>query len=1159
MKIRPRFVAPLALAAALCLATPIVAADWSGATGLQPRPAVPQALPAPGWPAEWAGPTEVACVTLSADWPTEPPDERVSLFFNRDFGTVNPAVYRATFEAPAAVKLAAVKVAGKFSSKYPGLILLVNGQMAYEGKAAAVADVTPLLQPGRNTLVVSGSAESTSVGLLLIAGDDALSSPALQFKVQKIKPLRIHELEPYVQAGFDDSSWHPVKTEPSDALTLSEACRAHADARMAALAGRADDDIWRLGLLADKGISIVDWRSAGWAGADRIDPEIRALARQIAGQLEVAKTNLAQYKSGTVTDLAGLRQLAPTIRAAVDLANAAEALSLYPRVADAAAHLAAVTPLAAPSLAEQVPDLAAPLASAKNDLQAAQYGQALATLARAYRAYGDFKAALEDAAGVPVNDLNEALFNRLGWVDVPEMLDTVTDAWGARFNPLTVSWKMNLAGKWRFRLDPQNIGLKEAYHTFGLNDVSYRWQEIEVPGAWEKQGVQGNNPNHPADNPYVQNDRTDGPYNGYAWYRIQIQVPAEWAGNDLVLHGERVDDYDWAYFNDKEIGKTDNTTQRWWVTPRDYRIPKELVNFGGLNVIVWRIYDQADQGGLLGDVELRCPALQQEYENRPKVERPRTTVFTSPLSAAALLTAGDEELMMAGWDGRGVPGPTHVILPLADGPKALPAADGVLYDAQRDGELSANWMLAWIAGQQGANERPILAVFENKPLRIALKAGQRGVDQLTVRFAQAGARTTVARPFRQADAWASGADVSPEVLAKVRFWSRAMLAIPVAFSEFSRQVEPWVLEVTDRYHYLTLRDAWGTEPLKTAPVPPLYAYALKTKLAGVAAPARAEPLGYAVDRWGEQLAVIGDEQVTYAVPLSKLRQNFGFTSFCFSGGDVGVPGNDREVEILTQIGVNSFRPQHNFRGEKADRLVQDCRRYGLNHTFNSDNRLGVLRGNPKTVEEITDAFVTHYAELAQAYKDLPEPDVSYDIINEPANMSPEIYNPAVAKITQAIREHDTTHLIYVETPFSYANVMQFVNLQATGDPLTVYSFHDYDYRLPARWPHAEADKRSIVRQWMPAFQFMVDNDAVLHLGEYGGFNKQQYTNPCAITLLNDFFDLFNQFGMHHHYYSNRGTVERRVDQSLRESFVQAAYRREAQRGIVNYYWLRNRP
>jgi len=78
----------------------------------------------------------------------------------------------------------------------------------------------------------------------------------------------------------------------------------------------------------------------------------------------------------------------------------------------------------------------------------------------------------------------------------------------------------------------------------------------------------------------------------------------------------------------------------------------------------------------------------------------------------------------------------------------------------------------------------------------------------------------------------------------------------------------------------------------------------------------------------------------------------------------------------------------------------------------------------------------------------------------------------------------------------------------------------------------------------------------MHCGEYGGFHGPTDDLLCQRTLLNDFLRLFDQFGMHHHYYTGRGVYQRLLDGSLRASNVVREFRRYARRPDLNLYYAR---
>jgi len=981
-------------------------------------------------------------------------------------------------------------------------------------------ELTHLLRPGRNVLIVSTTPDGFSLegGIRYEGGRvQRFASSLGDWRVQKFAPLTMLEYEPCMRPDFDDSKWFSVRKSDRQPVTAPDRqvwllCQRLGSKRMQHLDNEAH---WRLKLLAEKGIAIVDWEAHGWAGADRLPAAVR----------HAAMADL--FADG---DYHGL----------------AEALTRYVRVRDEAInlanHIAGLQALGAPEA-----DVA-PLKAAAQRLR-----PIIEEMARVIEKGGwtplnglvpRAEAIVAEARkGRLINDLCCCLDNKFGWFDNNRLMGNDIAEWGLRVNPVEISWKMNLDGKWRFKTDPANTGLQEQRHTFGYN-IENQWPELNVPGAWEDQGVQQVNPKAVRQSPYPGvNERTDGPYNGWAWYRKTLRVPKEWAGYDLELFVSVIDDWDWAYFNGTQIGHTGAKTKGWWRIPRRYRIPRGLVQFGGYNVIAIRIYDCGAKG-VIGSVELRCPGLKAAYEKKPKVQRKRTIVFASPLSPAALLTVGERELVMWGWDQRGVPGPGGLMAVLGGKPTMREGGEGVLYDRAKDGDLGENWVLLLTSGQRG--DLPIQLVFLQKPARIAFKAGGRGTEKATISFDNRGARLFALRPFeidpKEASRWSQ-----EQIARSCRFWSRALLNYPVTFSEaFVRDPkDKWALLVADVYNYWELKDAWGTKPIRIAPLPPLASYGLKTKYPGLEIMSKTQDLGYSLGQWGRHVAAVDTDHIVYRVPLDPIKRYGGFTSFCFSGADIGVPGNIKEIETIKRSGANSYRPQHNQHGERAMRVVRWCWQQRIQNVFNVDNRYAAK-----------DTIFEHYRKLAQQCKDFPPDAVAYDLINEPANMEPKFYNPRIKKLTEIIRAIDKTHLIYVETPHSFAAVNQFVNLEPTGDRLTCYSFHDYDYRLPRRWPNDRLDIRNILAQWLPAFKFAIDHRRPIHLGEFGGFEQTRqsvYDNPCALTLMMDFFRIFDQFGWHWHYYANRGTVRVREDGSLQDSYVQEAHRRYFAKGTFNVH------
>jgi sialate O-acetylesterase len=138
--------------------------------------------------------------------------------------------------------------------------------------------------------------------------------------------------------------------------------------------------------------------------------------------------------------------------------------------------------------------------------------------------------------------------------------------------------RLNLTGSWKF-----NIGDNLEWAKTSFNDNS--WETIRVGENWENQGFHG--------------------YDGFAWYRVKIQIPLAkfTVDEDFYLFLGRIDDADEVYFNGQLIGKSGSLPPHYssaWDRLRVYSIPKELIKDGD-NLIAVRVYDGEQEGGILQD------------------------------------------------------------------------------------------------------------------------------------------------------------------------------------------------------------------------------------------------------------------------------------------------------------------------------------------------------------------------------------------------------------------------------------------------------------------------------------------------------------------------------------------------------------------------------
>lgn len=1007
------------------------------------------------------------------------------------------------------------------------------------------------LQAGPNVLTLSAAPDGLAVegGVLGRSGGTTRIATSPAWHVKKYPPTSILEHE----AGLSDwraplgADWVRVGSDPTRGVSVATAdLQAMAQPGLAQFAAEDLRNIqWRLDALLQQGYVIDDWEPSGFGGAGRIEPQVQDVARALRRRALATKPD----------DLAAIYELSDAVESITRVVRLQDSsTNLFNAAFDLRLKQQAVRNRPVRAAVELASLAALGLAHLKhNDYHTARRALDGAN-AKIETAYHNVEASTHNL----VNRLNEADANRFGWFDTTRLLDNNVESWGVRVNPLEVSWKMDLNGLWRFREDPNNTGLKDTVHEPSYN-IENQWDEIKVPGDWESQGHREPNPNVPADNPYKVNMGTDGPYNGYAWYRKTLYVPREWAGNDLELYISAVDDFDWSYFNGQELGHTgaDNHPNDFWQAERHYPIPKELVKFGGYNVIAIRVYD-ARGTSYVGNVELRAPGLRETAEKRAQAgTTPLTSVYSSPLSVGALLTVGGDTLRLWGWNERGNRGPRAVVLPLQNGIAVRPVtATGTLYDRKTDGRLAANWALLWLDMERPEGDRPILLVFGAHPRSLTATVGEKGTAEIAVSYPDSGAQLVLARPFRAPLPLnlQPGAALPEDFLNRCRFWAQSLLAYPISFTEVNTRVagDGKSLDITDIYNYRVLQNEWRIRPQRLALLPPFFSYAVKAGFPGVAFPQQATDLHYALGKYGDLKGVVGSDRVTYRIPLDPIPAFGGTTTFAFAGTHDINEKNAVEVKEVASYGANGWRPQTALPpGPELQASLDAGLKYHVNILHNAS--AGFVQEPPGKYEGVPPL----YAKLAQAYADRPFWNISYDPFNEPADKSPQDYNPLVARTIAAIRQYDKKHLIYIEAPQSYASVLMMEQIAPTGDPLTVYSFHDYTFRLREFWPNQQESLASIYSAWFPAFEFMIERHAPIHCGEWGGYEQRKepwvWSRPQTITETLDTCKIFQHFHMHFHYYSSRGTTRRLADDSIDQSFVQEAFARFFRRGHYNYY------
>jgi beta-galactosidase/beta-glucuronidase len=196
----------------------------------------------------------------------------------------------------------------------------------------------------------------------------------------------------------------------------------------------------------------------------------------------------------------------------------------------------------------------------------------------------------------------------------------------------TVPATQDLAGTWRFKLDPADLGLSAAWQSTRLPD------SIRIPGTLTAQGYGDKVSMRSAwtgdlkaiwtQDPYYKQFQSDANfripfwlqperlYTGAAWYQREIEIPAAWTGRPIRLFIERPHWETHLWIDDIDLGRCDRLG-----TPHEYDLGRQLT--AGTHRLTLRIdnrmivnvgpnshsvsdHTQGNWNGMVGRVELRA-------------------------------------------------------------------------------------------------------------------------------------------------------------------------------------------------------------------------------------------------------------------------------------------------------------------------------------------------------------------------------------------------------------------------------------------------------------------------------------------------------------------------------------------------------------------------
>jgi hypothetical protein len=146
-----------------------------------------------------------------------------------------------------------------------------------------------------------------------------------------------------------------------------------------------------------------------------------------------------------------------------------------------------------------------------------------------------------------------------------------------------------VACTWRFKPDPKNDGLSLGWQSPALGSEA-DWKDIRIGAWWESQG-------------YPDLD-------GWAWYRLWVDIPKSWEGRDVFLSFEGVDDLYELYVGGELAGKGgDLATHKDAFNEKKSHNISHFVKPGQKALLAVRVHDWYGSGGIFRPVTLGTLAI----------------------------------------------------------------------------------------------------------------------------------------------------------------------------------------------------------------------------------------------------------------------------------------------------------------------------------------------------------------------------------------------------------------------------------------------------------------------------------------------------------------------------------------------------------------------
>ena len=215
-----------------------------------------------------------------------------------------------------------------------------------------------------------------------------------------------------------------------------------------------------------------------------------------------------------------------------------------------------------------------------------------------------------------------------------------------------------------------------------------------------------------------------------------------------------------------------------------------------------------------------------------------------------------------------------------------------------------------------------------------------------------------------------------------------------------------------------------------------------------------------------------------------------------------------------------------------DEAVAYGAKHGVHVNLNLHRAPGYCVNPPKeplelwTDEKALAACAFHWAQLAKRYQGIRSDRLSFDLLNEPPDISPETYHHVVQRLVEAIRAEDPKRLIIADgLKWGREPVSALVPLGIAQSTRGYYPLEISHYRagwMPGsdKWPEPTwplrpgekgmVNKEILAREQIQPWKELAQKGVGVHVGEWGAFNRTPH--KVVLAWMQDCLALWKEAG-----------------------------------------------